>query len=243
MNDEHQTVGADPTVILVHGGFADAAGWDAVIGHLQQDGLPVLAIANPLRGLASDTEYVRSILGSLDGPLVLVGHSYGGAVITNAATGNENVRALVYLAAFVPDEGESLGQFADPTQYPGALLGPDALVVRPYPGGLEASIEPARYHEIFAADLPVEEAERMAVRQRPVALSVFDEPSGRPAWRDIPSWYQVSSQDKAISPIAERFFARRAGARTVEIDASHAGFISHADGTARLIGQAARSGR
>lgn len=243
MNDELSTTAGHPTVVIVHGAFADASGWDGVIAELRRDGYPVLAVANPLRGLASDTAYLRGILDTLTGPLVLVGHSYGGAVITNAATGNTNVTALVYVAAFVPDAGEALGRFADPVRYPGALLGPDALVVRPTPGGAEASIAPDRFREIFAADLPAQDTTTMAVRQRPVALSVFEEPSGEPAWRGIPSWYQVSSQDKAISPVAERFFAQRAGASTVEIDASHAGFISHPDATAQLIRDAAKSDR
>ncbi|WP_208008373.1 alpha/beta fold hydrolase [Agromyces protaetiae] len=242
MNNAHSTTGAKPTVVLVHGAFADGSGWDDVIGELQQDGFPVLALANPLRGLASDTAYLRSILDTLTGPLVLVGHSYGGAVITNAATDNANVTALVFIAAFVPDEGEPLGKFADPVAYPGALLSPEALVVRPYPGGLEASIDPDRFAAIFAADLPAQLTTKMAVRQRPVALSVFEEPSGAPAWRTVPSWYQVSSRDKAISPVAERFFAERAGSHTVEIDASHAGFVSHAYTTARLIKEAASAG-
>jgi pimeloyl-ACP methyl ester carboxylesterase len=121
-----------PTIVLVHGAFADASGWDAVIGGLQGDGFDVLAAANPLRGLAIDSAYVRSVIDALPGPLVLVGHSYGGAVITNAATGAGNVAALVYVAAFVPDTSESLGQFTDPVRYPGAILSPDALVVRPY---------------------------------------------------------------------------------------------------------------
>jgi pimeloyl-ACP methyl ester carboxylesterase len=229
-----------PTIVLVHGAFADASGWDGVIGHLQADGYPVLAVANPLRGLAADSAYVRSVVDTLAGPVVLVGHSYGGAVISNVATGAANVTALVFVAAFAPDEGEAIGQFADPTQYPGAALTPDALVVRPFPGGADASIDPARFREIFAADLPESETVKLAVRQRPVALAAFEEPSGAPAWRTLPCWYLVCGQDKAISPVAERFFAQRMDAETVEIDASHAGFVSHAEPTAKLIASAAR---
>lgn len=188
----------DPTVVLVHGAFADASGWDGVIGHLQRAGHPVLAVANPLRGLATDSAYLRGVVDTLPGPVVLVGHSYGGAVISNAATGAANVTALVFVAAFAPDEGGALGQFAGPTLYPGAALTPDALVVRPFPGGAEASIDPARFREIFAADLPEEDTAKLAVRQRPVALSSLEEPSGVPAWRDVPTWYLVCTQDKNL---------------------------------------------
>jgi pimeloyl-ACP methyl ester carboxylesterase len=180
-----------PTVLLVHGAFADASDWDGVLDRLQQEGTSVTAAANPLRGLQSDSEYLRSVIDALPGPVVLVGHSYGGAVITNAATGASNVKGLVYLAAFAPDKGETLGQFFDPTKFPGAELGPDTLVVRPYPGGLEATIDPGRFHSIFAADLPQEKTALMAARQRPVAMSVFDDVTGDPAWRTIPSWYQI----------------------------------------------------
>ncbi|GAA1996665.1 alpha/beta fold hydrolase [Microbacterium ulmi] len=235
---------ARPTILLVHGAFADAGGWDDVIGILQHEGYPVLALANPLRGLASDSAYVRRIIDATEGPVVLVGHSYGGAVITNAATGAANVTALVYVAAFVPDEGEVLGQFADPVAYPGAALTPDALVSREFADGeYEVSIDPGRFREIFAADLSKSVATRMAARQRPVAAAVFGEPSKTPAWKTIPSWYQVSGEDKAISPVAERFFAERAGSHTVEIDASHVAFISHSRATSRLIESAAASAR
>ncbi|GAB3572683.1 alpha/beta hydrolase [Amycolatopsis endophytica] len=234
---------AKPTVVLVHGAFADAAGWDGVIGELQRDGYPVLAVANPLRGLAADSAYLRSVLDTVPGPVVLVGHSYGGAVITNAATGSANVTALVYTAAFAPDAGENLNQFSDPARYPGSELTPDALVIRPYPGGIDATIDPARFRDIFAADLPRPEVVKMAARQRPVSVAALGEPSGAPAWKTIPSWYLVSTQDKAISPVAQRFFAQRAGAHTVEIRASHVGYISHPDITSRLIESAARSAR
>ena len=230
-----------PTVVLVHGAFADASGWSGVVGTLQRDGYPVLAVANPLRGLASDSEYVRSVLESIPGPVVLVGHSYGGAVITNAATGAENVEALVYVAAFAPDTGETLNQFNDPELYPGGELTPDALTVRPYPGGFDATISPDRFRAIFAGDLPHRQTRLMAAAQRPISAAALDEVSGEPAWRTIPTWYQVSSDDKAISPVAQRFFAERADARTVEINASHVGYISHPGATARFIETAARA--
>ncbi|QEW01913.1 alpha/beta hydrolase [Microbacterium lushaniae] len=234
-----QQPAAKPTVVLVHGAWADSSGWGGVISKLEEDGYPVLAVANPLRGLASDSAYVRSILDSIDGDVVLVGHSYGGAVITNAATGAGNVKALVYTAAFTPDEGEIIAQFNDPVTYPGAELTPDSLIVRPYPGGIDATIAPARFRQIFAADLPARQTDVMAATQRPTNVAVLEEQTGEPAWKTIPSWYQVSNQDKALSPVAQRFFAERMGAHTTSINASHAGYVSHPDETAELIEAAA----
>jgi pimeloyl-ACP methyl ester carboxylesterase len=228
-----------PTVVLVHGAWADSSGWGGVITKLEKDGYPVLAVANPLRGLASDAAYVRSIVDSIDGDVVLVGHSYGGGVITNAATGADNVTALVYIAAFVPDEGETLGQFNDPTTYPGSELTQDSLIVRPYPGGLDATIDPKKFRQIFAADLPARQTDIMAATQRPTNVAVLQELTGVPAWKSIPSWYQVSNQDKALSPVAQRFFAARMGAKTTAINASHAGYVSHPAETAKLIETAA----
>lgn len=232
-----------PTVVLVHGAWADASGWGGVITRLEKDGYPTLAVANPLRGLASDSAYVRSVVDSIDGDVVLVGHSYGGGVITNAATGADNVDALVYVAAFAPDEGETLGQFNDPETYPGPELTPDSLVLRPYPGGVDATIDPARFRQIFAADLPRHQTDIMAATQRPTDVAVLEELSGEPAWKTIPSWYQVSTQDKALSPVAQRFFAARMGAHTTSIDASHAGYVSHPVETANLVEAAARATR
>ncbi|MEV0949021.1 alpha/beta hydrolase [Promicromonospora sp. NPDC050249] len=232
-----------PTVVLVHGAWADASGWGGVISKLQRDGYPVLAVANPLRGLASDSAYVRSVVDSIDGDVVLVGHSYGGGVITNAATGAENVQALVYTAAFAPDQGETIGQFNNPELYPGSELTPESLVFRPFPGGVDATIDPAEFQKIFAADLPKTQAAILAATQRPTAVAVLEEISGEPAWKTVPSWYQISAQDKALSPVAQRFFAERMGARTTSIDASHAGYISHAAETASLIEAAARATR
>jgi len=233
---------AKPTVVLVHGAFADASGWGGVITKLEHDGYPVLAVANPLRGLASDAAYVRSVVDSIDGDVVLVGHSYGGGVITNAATGADNVDALVYVAAFAPDKGETVGQFNDPEQYPGGELEPDALVLRPYPGGVDATINPDDFRRIFAADLPERQTQIMAATQRPANVAVLDEKSTtEPAWKTVPSWYQISMQDKALSPVAQHFFANRMGAHTSEIKASHAGYVSHPNETAKVIESAARA--
>ena len=228
-----------PTVVIVHGAFADAGGWADVITALQKDGYPVPAVGNPLRGLLSDASYVRSVIDTIDGKVVLVGHSYGGGVITNAATGADNVSALVYVAAFGPDEGETLSDFNDPAQYPGAGLSPELLVLRPFPGGVDATLDPSAFREVFAADLPQALTDSMAASQRPADIAVLEEKSGVPAWKSIPSWYQVSNQDHALSPVAQRFMAERMGATTTAIDAPHAGYVSHPAETARVIESAA----
>ncbi|GAA4355989.1 alpha/beta hydrolase [Angustibacter luteus] len=226
-----------PTIVLVHGAFADASGWSSVIQRLSALGYTAYAPANPLRGVISDGDSVRSFVATIEGPVVLVGHSYGGSVITNASAGAPNVRALVYIAAYVPDEGETLGAA-------GALDGasnslPEHLLVRPYPGAPEGDgdgyIDPEYFHELFCADLPAEQAAVMAVSQRPVALSCLGTPSGPAGWKTIPSWYLVASNDNAIPPVAERAMAARAGAHTVEISSSHVAFISHVDETVELI--------
>ncbi len=225
------------TIVLVHGAFADASGWNDVITRLQQDGHTVYAPPNPLRGLHSDAAYVRTFLGTLEGPVVLVGHSYGGAVITNAATGLDHVVALVYIAAFALDEGEAVGQAT-------ALGGeaPDLLaatVIRPYPGAPEgdgdAYLNPELFPDVFCQDLPRDLARAMGAAQRPAALASLVQPSGVPAWRAIPSWYLVASSDRVIPASAERAMAARAGATTVEIESSHVAMISHPDEVTALI--------
>jgi len=214
-----------PTVVLVHGAFADASGWSDEIRRLHNDGYPVLAPANPLRGIASDAAYIRSVLATISGPIVLVGHSYGGAVITNAASGNPNVKALVYIAAFAPDEGEPLGAPLAGSQ--DSLLTLDALDLRPYPvpgggTGADAYIKLDRFHEIFAADLPTPVTDVMARSQRPLEASVLQEPTHNPAWKTIPSWFLLPTEDRVIGTDAERAMATRAGSHIVEVRASHA---------------------
>jgi len=231
-----------PTVVLVHGAFADASGWSDEIRRLHNDGYPVLAPANPLRGIASDAAYIRSVLATISGPIVLVGHSYGGAVITNAASGNPNVKALVYIAAFAPDEGEPLGAPLAGSQ--DSLLTLDALDLRPYPvpgggTGADAYIKLDRFHEIFAADLPTPVTDVMARAQRPLEASVLQEPTHNPAWKTIPSWFIVAKNDKAINPDAERFYAKRANAKTTEVASSHVVFLSHPDTVVSVILDAA----
>ena len=191
-----------PTVVLVHGAFADSSGWEAVTQRLLDAGYPVLAFSNPLRGPISDAAYLRDFLSTVTGPVVLVGHSYGGAVITNAATGNPNVKALVYVAAYALDEGESVA--AANSLGGGHTEVTDHLVLRPFPGAsggdADAYIDPAYFHRLFAQDVPGRTARFMAVTQRPGALAALVTPSGPPAWETIPSWYLVANQDRIIPP-------------------------------------------
>jgi len=231
-----------PTIVLVHGAFADASGWNEVTKRLQADGYPVLAPANPERGLLLDGAYISSIVRTIDGPVVLVGHSYGGAVITNAALTHPNVKALVYIAAFAPDLGETVGGLV--LKNPGSGLSSiDNLVLRPYPVGVDAYINPRVFHDVFAADLPAETTAMMAASQRPAEVTILVTPSGVPAWRTIPSWYMVASNDKTIPPATERFMAQRMGATTVEIESSHVAMMSHPDAVEDLIVDAAEKTR
>lgn len=239
---------AKPTVVFVHGAFADSSGWNAEIASLQGLGYAVVAAPNPLRGLTSDADYVRSILRTIPGPIVLVGHSYGGAVITNAARGVPNVRALVYVGAFVPDRGESIATAVDPQRFPGSLLGPDTTIVRPFPnpaapGGtdLDISIKPEDFRQVFAADLPARATSLLAVTQRPLSLTANTEPSGDPAWRTIPSWDLITLDDKAIPPAGQRFMAERAHSHIATVRSSHAVMLSHPDAVVRIVLAAAHN--
>ena len=228
-----------PTIVLVHGGWADASSWNAVTQRLQDDGYAAIAAANPLRGVQTDSAYLSSVLGTITGPIILVGHSYGGVLITNAATGNPNVKALVYVAAFAPDQGETVGQIL--AMNPGSQAAPPNLAFRPYPGGLDTYITPGAFHAVFCADLPADTAAVMAAGQRPIDAAALGEPSGEPAWKTIPSWYLVASNDHAIPPATERFMAKRAGATTGEIRSSHVAMISHPDVVTDLILEAAHA--
>jgi pimeloyl-ACP methyl ester carboxylesterase len=235
-----------PTVVLVHGAFADASGWNGVIDRLERQGYPVIAPADPLRGVTADAAYIRAFLATIQGPIVLVGHSYGGVVITNAATGNPNVKALVYVAAFAPDQGDtvaSLGALGT-----GGMIGPETLDLRPYPAPegappLEGYIKLDVFRQIFAADLPRKQARAMALSQRPAALATLAEPSGPPAWKTIPSWYVVPTRDHAIGTDVLLAMAQRIHPRkTVEVKgASHVVMISRPKPTTDLIVTAARS--
>ncbi|MET0480631.1 MAG: alpha/beta hydrolase [Mycetocola sp.] len=237
--------GAKPSIVLVHGAFADASGWSGVIERLQSDGYTVYAPPNTLRAVPTDAEYLKSFLSTIPGPIILVGHSYGGAVITNAATGNKNVKALVYIAAFALAEGESVQQANELGGGHTDVI--DHLVTRPIPGATDgnqdAYIDPAWFHRLFAQDLSKKQAAVMAASQRPGALASLVTPSGPPAWKTIPSWYMVASNDRIIPPEAERAMAKRAGAKTVEVRSSHVPMISQPKKVVDLILSAVKATR
>jgi len=235
------------TVVLVHGAFADSSSWDGVVERLLDAGVEVRAAPNPLRGISYDSAYVRSFLEQIDGPILLVGHSYGGAVITNAATDVENVVGLVYVAAFAPDEGERLGE-ATPTSKDSVLN--DVLLPLQYPAdgngetAAEFAIDPAGFHDAFAADLPPERTAVMAVTQRPVSELAFSEASGPPAWKSLPSWTVLATPDLAAGSDLVRSMAERAGATIIEAEGSHVIMISKPDVvTEAILTAAAAVGR
>ncbi|MER7556644.1 alpha/beta hydrolase [Nocardioides sp. NPDC126508] len=241
---ENDAPAAKPTIVFVHGGWADSSGWNAEIAAFQQDGYPVIAAANPLRGLASDAAYVRSVLRTIDGPIILVGHSYGGAVISNAAVGVPNVKALVYIAAFAPDAGESLAQLVN--QFPGTQITPAALDERPYPladggQGVDLYLKKEIFREAFAGDLPRRVTDLMQATQRPFSVAAFTEPSAEPAWKTIPSWYLIATDDHAIPPAAQAFMSARAGSNVSQVKASHVPMQSQPDATIRIIRKAISS--
>jgi pimeloyl-ACP methyl ester carboxylesterase len=230
----------EPTIVLVHGAFAESASWDRVIEPLRDAGYPVIAAANPLRGLASDAAAVSDLVATIDGPVVLAGHSYGGAVISNVRPDAGEITGLVYVAGFAPAPGESCFTLAG--MFPGSTLG-DA--VRPVPRGdgtTDLYIDREVFHEQFAADLPASRAAAMAAAQRPVTQEALVEPSGAsPLWRTLPSWFVFGEEDRNIPAALEHYMAERAGARrTLEIPgASHAVTVAHPAATARLIREAA----
>jgi pimeloyl-ACP methyl ester carboxylesterase len=233
-----QQTDAKPTIVLVHGAFADGSSWNDVIERLQHQGYSVIAPANPLRGVATDAAYLASVVNQLDGPVLLVGHSYAGALITNAATDAPNVVGLVFVAAFAPDTDERLGDVAATSK--DSLLG-TAQVQREYPTGPggetapEFLVDPARFREVFAADLPAEQAAVLAATQRPVAAAAFSDVSGPPAWKTLPSWAVVATADKAAGSDLVRSMAQRAGAEIVEVDASHVVMVSQPQAVTELI--------
>jgi pimeloyl-ACP methyl ester carboxylesterase len=230
--------GAQPTVVLVHGAFADGSSWNGVIERLQADGLQVTAPAIPLRGISFDSAYIASFLEQIGGPVLAVGHSYGGAVITNAATNANNVLGLVYVAAFAPDEGERLGEVESDSR--DSVLNA-ALMPLQYPTGegeetaTEFAIDPEKLHDAFAADLSAEQAAVMAATQRPIAESAFSEPNGEPAWKKVPSWAVVATGDKAAGADVVRSMAERAGATITEAEGSHVIMISKPQVVADVI--------
>jgi pimeloyl-ACP methyl ester carboxylesterase len=221
--------GDKPTIVLVHGAYADASSWNGVVERLQQQGYTVVAPANPLRGVTADSAYTASLLNQIGGPVLLVGHSYAGAVITNAATSAANVVGLVFVSAFAPEEGENLGDVEGDSK--DSVLG-TALIQYSYPTGtggqtaVEFAINPAMIREVFAADLPPEQTALMAATQRPAAAAAFTDASGPPAWKKLPSWAVVASGDKAAGADIVRSHAQRAGADIVEVEGSHVIMIS-----------------
>ena len=228
------------TIVLVHGAFAESASWDRVIDPLLEAGHSVIAVANPLRSLAGDAAAVSDVVRTIDGPVLLVGHSYGGAVITNVDRDAGEITGLVYVAAFAPKSGETCFQLSG--LFPGSTLGEALQPVARGDGTTDLTIVPERFHEQFAADVPAAQTARMAVTQRPVTQEALVEPSGeRPLWKELPSWFIFGEEDRNIPAALEHYMAERAGAhRTLEIPgASHAVSVAHPAATARMILHAA----
>jgi pimeloyl-ACP methyl ester carboxylesterase len=231
-----------PTIVLVHGAFAESSSWDGVIRRLQATSYPVIAVANPLRGVKADAAELASVIDAVKGPVVLVGHSYGGMVISSATAAKDKVKALVYVAAFAPEQGESAAQLAG--KFPGSTLGAAlAPAVALADGGKDLYIVPDKFHAQFAADVPAGAAHLMAATQRPIAAAALDEPAAAPAWKTVPAWFVYGDRDKNIPPALQAFMAQRASAvKTVVVKgASHVVMTSQPDVVAKLISEAAAS--
>jgi len=229
-----------PTIVLVHGAFAESSSWNGVLSQLHEKGYPTVAVANPLRGVESDANYVGNVLKSIEGLTVLVGHSYGGAVITNAVNNNDNVKALVYVAAFAPDAGETAVELSG--RFPGSTLGPAlAPPVATPEGGQDLYIQQDKFHAQFAADVPVAAAQLMASTQRPITEAALNEASGTPAWKSTPSWFIYGDRDLNIPEAALSFMAERANSKETVIvnGASHVVMVSHPDAVVKVIEHAA----
>jgi pimeloyl-ACP methyl ester carboxylesterase len=232
------TSAAPLTVVLVHGAFADASSWTGVIQRLQARGIPVIAPANPLRGIAIDSAYTASLFEQVPGPVLAVGHSYGGAVISNAASMAKNVVGLVFVAAFAPEEGETLGEASSSSK--DSILG-TAQVPFTYPTGqngqtaTEFAVDPARFKAAVAADLPDEQIAVMIATQRPVSELAFSQPNGAPAWKTLPSWTVVATRDRAAGADVIRSQAQRAGAQITEVEGSHVIMISQPQAVTEVI--------
>ncbi|MCC3290911.1 alpha/beta fold hydrolase [Arthrobacter sp. zg-Y1110] len=224
-----------PTIVLVHGAWADSSSWEQVIDELLHAGFPVQAIANPLRGVEHDTAYLASYLAAIEGPVVLVGHSYGGAIITNIDTSAFDVRALVYVAAFIPIAGETVGQLAAQSSTPLPLVTVET------PSGPEVHISPEGFRAAFAADVDQRRAGVLGIVQRPANVRAVAEPISREAFRTVPAYVLVTTADRAIDPDVQRMMAHRTGAAVVEVEASHAVMVSRPSTVAGLILQAATS--
>jgi pimeloyl-ACP methyl ester carboxylesterase len=233
-----------PTIILVHGAWADGSSWTDVVKKLQAAGHDVVTLPNTLRGAAADAAVIRAYIDTIDGPVVLVAHSYGGFVITNAATGAGNVKALVYVDAFIPDEGQNAATLASQDSVLTAALSDPTKVFKlvPIPGAppdvLDTYLLPQVVSGSFANDVSAEEAKLIHATQRPGSLAGLLEPSGPPAWKDIPAWAIIGMQDRIIPPAAQRAMAEHAGARITEVDASHVSMVSHPQVVVEVIEEA-----
>ena len=229
-----------PTIVLVHGAFAESSSWNGVLAQLIPKGYPTIAVANPLRGVKSDADYVASVLKGIQGQIVLVGHSYGGAVITNAVKDNSNVKALVYVAGFAPDMGETAAALSG--RYPGSTLGPTLAPPVTLPdGGKDLYIQQDKFHAQFAADVPIKDAQLMATTQRPITEAALNEGSGIPAWKSIPSWFIYGDRDLNIPAAMQVFMAKRVKSKeTVAVKgASHVVMVSHPNAVVEIIEHAA----
>jgi pimeloyl-ACP methyl ester carboxylesterase len=232
-----------PTVVLEHGAFDDGSSWNGVIQRLQKDGYPVVAPADPLRGVASDSAYLRSVLDHIQGPVVLVGHSYGGEIISQAGAGDPEVKALVYAAGLIPDVGETANQLIG--KFPGSTL---SAAVEPVPytlpdgtTGTDLYVQADKYRSQFAADVPKSQAALMEATQRPIDAAALDEKTTAAAWKNIPSWDIITKQDVNIPPAAQEWMAKRAHAHITEVKSSHAVPVSHPETVTKVIEQAARA--
>jgi pimeloyl-ACP methyl ester carboxylesterase len=239
--------GSKPTVVLEHGAWADGSSWDGVVMNLQAKGYTVDVPPNPLRGLAPDSAYLRDYLKTIQGPIVLAGHSYGGAVITDAATGNSNVKSLVYVDAFVPDQGESLLQLLTPKNPEEPGLNPEELFNSvPFPGApkgvSDLYLKPEVFVGALANGLPKAEAMALAATQRPIASNALAEKSSAPAWKTIPSWDVIGTEDHILPQQLQEFMAKRAGSQITELKAPHLSLIAQPAAVAKVIVTAANAG-
>ena len=236
----HTQPAAKPTIVLEHGAWADGSSWSGVVTRLQKDGYTVDVPPNPLRGVANDAAYLAGYLATVPGPIVLVGHSYGGFITTNAATGNKNVKALVYVDAYIPAQGDTINGLT--AQFPGSRISPAALTFVPSAGGVvDAYIQPSQFRNILGNDLSVAKNAELAATQRPIAAATLGDMSGPPAWTSIPSWAVIGTADHAIPPAAQEFMAHRAHATETKINASHLSLISQPGKVESVIERAARA--
>jgi pimeloyl-ACP methyl ester carboxylesterase len=222
-----------PSIVLVHGAFSDGSSWKKIISIFENEGFTVTAVQNPLRSLAEDVATTKRVIDAQKGDVVLVGHSYGGSVITDAAAGNDKVKALVYVAAFAPEAGETVGGLIGkfPPADLGTALAPDSASF--------LYIDRTKFHHVFAEDIPEGEASVMAAAQKPIAASAFGESTASATWKTVPSWYVVTTLDHAVNPELQRFMAKRIGAQITELKASHVPFLSQPEEISRVIKAAA----